>query len=244
MLLLKDVKKIFSQPDGSPLPILDIPEFHVSPGEQMVLMGPSGCGKTTLLHVIAGISRPDEGQVRIDGFDIGLMPEAECDRFRAQHLGYVFQTFNLLRGFTALQNVLLAMRFTGRRVDRARAKGLLEQVGLGHRMTHRPPMLSVGEQQRVAIARALANRPKLLLADEPTANVDSRHQQQVLNLLRDTCRKENVALVLVTHSPEVAKQFDRVDRLADFNLAANSVGSDVEVSSSDSDAPLSPTPEP
>ncbi len=243
MLLLIDVKKAFSQPDGSPLPILDIPEFHVSPGEQMVLMGPSGCGKTTLLHVIAGISRPDQGKVRIDQFDIGLMSEAECDRFRAQHLGYVFQTFNLLRGFTALQNVLLAMRFTGRRVDKARAKGLLEQVGLGHRMTHRPPMLSVGEQQRVAIARVLANRPKLLLADEPTANVDSRHQQQVLNLLRDTCRKENVALVLVTHSPEVAKQFDRVDRFADFNLAANSVDTDVEISGSDLDVPLSPTSE-
>jgi len=243
MLLLKDVKKTFSQPDGSPLPILDIPEFHVGAGEQMVLMGPSGCGKTTLLHVIAGISRPDQGKVRIDQFDIGLMSEAECDRFRAQHLGYVFQTFNLLRGFTALQNVLLAMRFTGRRVDRARAKGLLEQVGLGHRMTHRPPMLSVGEQQRVAIARALANRPKLLLADEPTANVDSRHQQQVLNLLRETCRREKVALVLVTHSPEVAKQFDRVDRLADFNLAAKNVGSDAEDSASDSDVPLSPNPE-
>ena len=220
MLLLKDIKKAFRQPDGSALPILDIPEFCVGPGEQMVLTGPSGCGKTTLLHVIAGISRPDQGKVRIDQFDIGLMSEAECDRFRAEHLGYVFQTFNLLRAFTALQNVLLAMRFTGRRVDKTRAKRLLEQVGLGRRMTHRPPMLSVGEQQRVAIARALANQPKLLLADEPTANVDSGHQRQVLNLLRETCRKENVALVLVTHSPEVANQFDRVDRLADFNLAA------------------------
>ncbi len=244
MLLLKDIKKAFRQPDGSPLPILDIPEFHVAPGEQMVLMGPSGCGKTTLLHVIAGISRPDQGKVRIDQWDIGLMSEAECDRFRAEHLGYVFQTFNLLRGFTALQNVLLAMRFTGRRVDKARAKGLLEQVGLGHRMTHRPPMLSVGEQQRVAIARALANRPKLLLADEPTANVDSGHQQQVLNLLCETCRQENVALVLVTHSPDVAKQFDRVDRLADFNLAAKEVGSGVGVPSSGADAVLSPSPEP
>lgn len=243
MLLLKDVKKAFRQPDGSPLPILDIPEFHVAPGEQMVLMGPSGCGKTTLLHVIAGISRPDQGQVRIDQWDIGLMSEAECDRFRAEHLGYVFQTFNLLRGFTALQNVLLAMRFTGRRVDKARAKELLERVGMGHRMTHRPPMLSVGEQQRVAIARALANRPKLLLADEPTANVDSRHQQQVLNLLCETCQKENVALVLVTHSPDVAKQFERVDRLADFNLAARETGSDVEGPGSGRDAALSPTSE-
>jgi putative ABC transport system ATP-binding protein len=190
----------------------------------MVLVGPSGCGKTTLLHVIAGISRPDEGKVRINEWDITLMSEAECDRFRAEHLGYVFQTFNLLKGFTALENVLLAMRFTGRRPDKARGKRLLERVGLGHRMTHKPTMLSVGEQQRVAVARALANRPKLLLADEPTANVDSGHQQQVLDLLRETCREEKVALVLVTHSPEVAKQFERVDKLEDFNLATGRRG--------------------
>ena len=111
MLLLRDVKKSFAEPDGSPLPILDIEEFHVAPGEQMVLVGKSGCGKTTLLHVIAGITRPDCGKVRINDWDITLMPEAECDRFRAEHIGYVFQTFNLLRGFSALENVMLAMRF-------------------------------------------------------------------------------------------------------------------------------------
>ena len=220
MLLLKDVKKSFVEPDGTPLPILDIPEFRVEPGEQMILVGHSGCGKTTLLHIIAGIGRPDSGKVRVNDWDITLMSEAECDRFRAEHIGYVFQTFNLLRGFSALENVLLAMRFTGRRADKGRARHLLERVGLGHRMTHKPAMLSVGEQQRVAVARALANRPKLLLADEPTANVDSAHQQQVLDLLRDTCTEEKVALVLVTHTPEVARQFDRVDHLENFNRVA------------------------
>ena len=218
MLDLKDVKKSFVQPDGSELPVLDIPEFHVAAGEQMVLVGRSGCGKTTLLHVIAGISRPDSGKVRIDDWDITLFSEAECDRFRAERIGYVFQTFNLLRGFSALENVLLAMRFTGRRPDRVRARHLLARVGLEHRVTHRPAQLSVGEQQRVAVARALANKPKLLLADEPTANVDSGHQQQVLDLLRETCGEENVALVLVTHTPEVAGQFQRVERLEEFNL--------------------------
>jgi putative ABC transport system ATP-binding protein len=221
MLELKDVQKSFVQPDGSQLPILDVPEFRVAAGEQMVLVGRSGCGKTTLLHVIAGISRPDAGKVRIDQWDITLMSEAECDRFRAERIGYVFQTFNLLRGFSALENVLLAMRFTGRRPDRARARQLLKRVGLEHRITHRPSMLSVGEQQRVAVARALANKPKLLLADEPTANVDAGHQQQVLDLLRETCREENVALVLVTHTPQVADQFDRVDRLEAFNRVAS-----------------------
>jgi len=222
MLQLTDLKKSFPQPDGSELPILDIPQFHVGEGEQMVLVGRSGCGKTTLLHIIAGISRPTSGKVRIDDWEITLFSEAECDRFRAGRIGYVFQTFNLLPGFSALENVLLAMRFARGYVDKARARQLLERVGLGHRMTHKPTMLSVGEQQRVAVARALANKPRLLLADEPTANVDSGSQQQVLDLIRETCGEENVALVLVTHAPEVAEQFQRVDRLEDINrVAAN-----------------------
>ena len=219
MLHLTDVRKSFVQPDGSELPILDIPEFHVAAGEQAVLVGRSGCGKTTLLHVIAGISRADAGKVRIDDWEITLFSEAECDRFRAQRIGYVFQTFNLLSGFSALENVLLAMRFARGRADKARARQLLQRVGLGHRMTRWPAMLSVGEQQRVAVARALANRPKLLLADEPTANVDAGHQQQVLDLIRETCREEDVALILVTHTPEVAEQFDRIDHLEQFNRA-------------------------
>jgi ABC-type lipoprotein export system ATPase subunit len=197
--------------------VLDIAEYHVEAGEQVVMVGESGCGKTTLLHVIAGISRPNEGKVRIADWDITLMSEAECDCFRAERIGYVFQTFNLLPGFTALENVLLSMRFARGRPDKARARGLLTRVGLGHRLTHRPTMLSVGEQQRVAVARALANKPKLLLADEPTANVDAGHQQQILDLLRETCREENVAIVLVTHSREVAAQFGRVEHLEQFN---------------------------
>ena len=220
MLQLKDIKKTFRQPDGTALPVLDIPEFFVGEGEQMVMVGRSGCGKTTLLHVIAGIGRPDTGKVRIDDWDITLMPEAEVDRFRAEKIGYVFQTFNLLAGFSALENVLLSMRFAGGRPDKNRAKQLLNRVGLGHRMTHRPAQLSVGEQQRVAVARALANKPRLLLADEPTANVDAGHQQQILDLMRETCQEESVALIIVTHSNEVAQQFPRIDRLEEFNLVA------------------------
>lgn len=222
MLHLKDIKKSYAQPDGTRLPILDIAEFHLAAAEQMVVAGRSGCGKTTLLHVIAGISRPDSGRVRVDDWEITLFSEAECDRFRAERIGYVFQTFNLLPGFSALENVLLAMRFARRRADKPRARQLLERVGLGDRMTHKPAMLSVGEQQRVAVARALANKPKLLLADEPTANVDSGSQQQVLDLIRETCQEQEVALVLVTHAPEVAKQFKRIDHFEQFNLAATS----------------------
>jgi putative ABC transport system ATP-binding protein len=218
LLQLREVKKSFFQPDGTELPILDIPNFSLDAGNQVVLVGRSGCGKTTLLHIIAGISRPTSGRVKIDGWDIALMAESEVDQFRAERIGYVYQTFNLLPSFTAVENVLLGMTFGRVRADRDRAKTLLKRVGLEHRLTHKPPMLSVGEQQRVAVARALANRPQLILADEPTANVDVGNQQQIIDLLRDTCQEENVALVLVTHAPEVAEQFPRVEYLEQVNL--------------------------
>ena len=217
MLSLNEVRKSFSQPDGGTLPILDIPRFDLATGEQVVLAGPSGSGKTTLLHVIAGLSLPDSGAVQIDGLDITRLHEAARDRFRAERMGYVFQTFNLLPGFSAFENVLLGMTFARGRADAARARQLLARVGLEHRLTHKPAMLSVGEQQRVAVARALANRPRLLLADEPTANVGTAHQQQIVDLQQEACREENVSLVLVTHSPEVARQFKRIEQLEELN---------------------------
>ncbi len=221
MLLLKEVQKAFATFDGQRLPILDIPEFRLAAGEEVVLRGRSGCGKTTLLHIIAGISLPDHGTVEVDGTDITRLGEAARDQYRAAKIGYVFQTFNLLDAFSALENVQLAMAFTGRRVDDARSRALLDRMGLGHRLHHKPSMLSVGEQQRVAVARALANRPRLLLADEPTANVDTGHQQQIVDLLRETCREENVALLLVTHTPEVADQFERIVNLEELNLVVS-----------------------
>ncbi len=221
MLLLKDVKKSFDEPGGGRLPVLDVPEFRLDAGEQAVLLGRSGCGKTTLLHVIAGIAAADSGVVAIDGEDIAGLTEAGRDRVRAEKVGYIFQTFNLLSGFSALENVLLGMTFARGRRDERRARDLLGRVGLGHRLRHRPGALSVGEQQRVAVARSLANRPRLLLADEPTASVDPRHQQQVIDLIRATCAEESVALFLVTHAPEVAAQFDRVEHLEGFNRVAS-----------------------
>ena len=217
MLLVQNVKKSYVEPNGSRLPILNVPHFEVAAGEQVVLRGSSGCGKTTLLHVIAGISRADSGSIFIDGVDLAKLPEAGRDKFRARKIGYVFQTFNLLPGFSALENVMLGMAFTGLKVDRERARQLLERVGLGHRLTHKPTMLSVGEQQRVAVARSLANRPKILLADEPTANVDRGNQQQIIELIRETCRSEQVALLIVTHTPEVAEQFERIEDLESLN---------------------------
>jgi ABC-type lipoprotein export system ATPase subunit len=217
MLLVENVKKSYREPGGGWLPVLDLPRLAVDAGEQVVIRGRSGGGKTTLLNVIAGMSTPDEGRIIIKNTDLTLLPEAARDRFRARHIGFVFQTFNLLPGFSALENVLLGMTFAGPTSNRGRAAELLERVGLGRRLSHKPNALSVGEQQRVAVARALVNRPVLLLADEPTANIDPAHQQQVIDLLREVCRAENVAMLLVTHSNEVADQFDRVEHLEQLN---------------------------
>lgn len=217
MLEIHDLKKSFDQPGGGRLPILDIASLVVGAGEQVVLIGQSGGGKTTLLHLIAGITSPDSGSIRIGGIEITRLSESGRDRFRAATTGYVFQTFNLLPGFTALENVRLGMTFAAGRHDSARALSLLERVGLADRANYRPAQLSVGQQQRVAIARSLASRPKLLLADEPTANVDPASSQVVIDLIRATCREDNVACLLVTHSMQVASQFDRVEKLETIN---------------------------
>lgn len=220
MLELKDVKKTYPQGDGPRLEVLDIPGYHIGAGEQVVLLGPSGCGKTTTLHIIAGIIQPDSGVVQIDGVNLANYSQSGRDRIRAGKIGYVFQTFNLLKGFTALENVMLGMSFAKGKMDRGRASSLLERVGLSHRMHHKPGKMSVGEQQRTAVARALANRPKLILADEPTANVDPENQQKIVDLIRQSCEEEGISLLLVTHNMEVAEQFDRVDRLDEVNQVA------------------------
>jgi putative ABC transport system ATP-binding protein len=222
-LVLKDVRKTYREPDGRPLPVLNIAEFQLQTGEQVALLGQSGGGKTTLLNVISGITTPDTGSVLVDNVDIARLHEVRRDRFRAQKIGFVFQTFNLLQAFTALENVLLGMSFSGKGVDRKWALDLLDKVGLSHRLHHKPGRMSVGEQQRVAVARALANHPSLLLADEPTANVDVKNQNAILDLICNACRENNVSLLMVTHSLEVAGRFQRVDRLTDFNrIDANS----------------------
>ncbi|MEZ6096590.1 MAG: ABC transporter ATP-binding protein [Pirellulaceae bacterium] len=225
MLQIEKLKKSFQQPDGGQVPILDVENFRIDSGEQVVLIGPSGCGKTTLLHIIAGIVRTDSGSVKLDGVEITKFSEAARDRIRAHKLGYVFQTFNLLPAFTALENVMLGMTFASGKHSVSRAKELLASVGLSHRLGNRPNTMSVGEQQRVAVARAMANQPKLLLADEPTANVDPGNQQQIVDLIRERCRDEGIAMLMVTHSMDVAKQFDRVERLEEINLVvANAKG--------------------
>ncbi len=219
MLQLTNLTKSFRLPDGGTLKVLDVESFHMAAGEQSILLGESGGGKTTLLHCIAGIMAPTSGSIVLDNLELTRLSESGRDRVRAAKIGYVFQSFNLLAGFTALENVRLGMTFGDGKHDASRARSLLERVGLGERLHHKPAQLSVGQQQRVAVARALANRPKLLLADEPTANIDPQNQQRIIDLIRQTCQEENVALLMVTHSMQVAEQFPRVERLESINRA-------------------------
>ena len=169
-----------------------------------------------MLHLIAGILQADTGVIMLAGEEISKFSEAERDRARGQHVGYIFQTFNLMQGYTALENVELAMRF-GRGLQGNFAKELLRRVGLQDRMHYRPRQLSVGQQQRVAVARALANKPQLVLADEPTGNLDAHHATQALQLMKEICGENGAALLLVSHDPEIHTHFDRVEQLAHLN---------------------------
>jgi ABC-type lipoprotein export system ATPase subunit len=225
MLAVTDLTKSFVSPEGTRAEIVSVREFALAAGEQVALRGESGSGKTTFLHLIAGILAADGGRVAIDGAEMSALGEAGRDRLRAEKIGYVFQTFNLLQGFTVLENVVLGMSFGPRGADRAHAREVLERVGLGHRLEHFPRQLSTGQQQRVAVARALANRPKLVLADEPTGNLDRKSGREALALIREVCRENGAALLLVSHDEEVLGQFEGRRDFAVINGAVNSAGS-------------------
>ena len=195
--------------------VLSIDRVEIPKGAQWVVTGASGSGKTTFLYVAAGILAPDAGVVRVAGHEITGLSEAGRDRWRAEKIGFVFQTFNLLQGFTALENVLLGMLFAGKQ-DIARAEALLDRVGLGDHGGRPPRELSVGQQQRVAIARALANRPEIILADEPTGNLDPKTGDSIVSLLKEICAEGGATLVLVTHQPHVMQSFKDVTDLSDL----------------------------
>lgn len=219
LLEITELKKAFIAPDGARQLVVDIPAFSLEAKEQVALSGESGSGKTTFLNLIAGILKPDSGSIRLAGEELSALSEPGRDRLRAANIGYIFQTFNLLQGYTCLENVLLGMSF-GPGVDREFARTLLGRVGLAERLNHRPRQLSTGQQQRVAVARALANRPKLVLADEPTGNLDSRNAREALQLIRQACAENGAALLLVSHDREVLRQFEPVRELHQLNRAA------------------------
>ena len=288
-LHLSELTKRYVAPDGSAVPVIDVPRFDLADGEHVALVGGSGTGKTTLLHLIAGILTPDGGRIVYDnldglpparaatttadanatttnpnanasvnaqamngvaaapastsvleasrlaevlpyrtpglasqnGTDIARLGESARDVFRGRYVGYIFQTHHLLPGFSALENVLLGMSFTGRGADPQWARHLLGEVGLSDRLHYKPEKLSVGQQQRVAVARALANRPRLVLADEPTGALDPRNAQSVLELIRRLCTEVEAGLLLVSHDPQISGQLPRVVSLAELNRASS-----------------------
>jgi len=219
LLRVRDLQKTFVAPDGARHRIVDVPEFSLARGAQWALAGESGSGKTTFLNLIAGILKPEAGTIWFDGAMISEFSEPRRDRHRANNIGYIFQTFNLLPGYTCLENVLLGMSF-GPGADRVFAENLCRRVGLGERLHHRPNQLSTGQQQRVAAARALANRPKLVLADEPTGNLDRKNSRAALALIREACRENGAALLLVSHDAEVLGQFENTQDFQQLNRAA------------------------
>jgi len=188
--------------------IVNVPSFNMGEKDQLAFQGSSGSGKTTFLHLLAGVLLPDSGQITFLGQGIHLMNESQRDQLRLNQIGYVFQSFNLLNGFNCLENLLLGMELKGN-PDRDHAESLLKAVGLGNRIDYLPHQLSIGQQQRVAVARALVNRPKLVLADEPTGNLDPENTDRSLQLLRSLCEEWGSALVLVSHDPRVIAQFEK-----------------------------------
>jgi putative ABC transport system ATP-binding protein len=218
MLAVSDLSKSYRRPDGARHAVVDVKAFSLAAGAQVALRGESGSGKTTFLNLVAGILAPDRGAIVLNGRDLVGLGEAARDRLRAETIGYIFQTFNLLQGHSVLENVELGMAF-GRGVDRAYAESLLGRVGLGDRLHHFPRQLSTGQQQRVAVARALANRPKLVLADEPTGNLDRRNARDSLALIREVCREGGAALLLVSHDEAILAGFENVQDFAALNRA-------------------------
>lgn len=221
MIRLRDVRKTYPLGDQR-VTACDVSALDVAAGEQVALVGRSGSGKTTLLHILAGILEPDGGEVDVAGARLDRLGEAARDRHRGRHIGMVYQTFNLLQPFTALENVLLGALF-GRGAGpgaRDRAAALLTQVGLGDRLHHRPKELSVGQVQRVAICRALVNDPELILMDEPLGNQDRTTGEQVLELLLRLAADGGKTVVMVTHDPSSAARMQRTVDLADLRSAS------------------------
>lgn len=219
-LELRDVVKRYES-GGETVNAVDGVSLNVAPGEFVALYGPSGSGKTTLLMMAATIKQPDSGSIMFGGRELTGLTKRESAHFRLETVGIVFQSFHLMQGASALDNASLKLFGLNLRLCEAHdmARPWLERLGLGHRLDHKPSEMSMGERQRVAIARALANKPRILLADEPTGNLDSKRSREVLGLLGEICAEENIPVVLVTHDPQAAAFVTRVHTLRDGALS-------------------------
>lgn len=215
MIELKNVSRSYG--DGKVVNALDGVSIRLERGERVAVMGPSGSGKSTLLNLVCGLDESTGGEIEIDGVNMATLDDDARTRLRREKIGMIFQTFNLLPTLSATENVSLPLRLRGisRREAEERANRMLERVGLGERRTHRPDELSGGERQRIAIARALIFEPPVLLADEPTGNLDSRTGEEILALLDELHREFNTTILMVTHNEEAARHCDRILRLRD-----------------------------
>ncbi len=240
MIELDRVSKIYMM-GGRPLHALDDVTESIEAGGYVAVMGPSGSGKSTLLNIVGCLDRPTSGTYRLDGRDVGTLPELELSRIRGRQIGFVFQTFHLVARLSAAENVAFPMIFAGvpRPERRQRVRVALEEVGLGDRAEHRPAELSGGECQRVAIARATVMRPRVLLADEPTGNLDSTAGQQVMDLLEDM-NANGLTLIVVSHDPGVACRANRVITMRDGRIVQRLRGADLAERTAPPPAPTEP----
>ncbi|MCL5316633.1 MAG: ABC transporter ATP-binding protein [Thaumarchaeota archaeon] len=210
MVDVRDVVKIY----GNQTQALKGVSLAVEKGEMVSIIGQSGSGKTTLLNLIGGLDKPSKGSVYVNSVDIAKLSRNELAKFRRENIGFVFQQFHLIPYLTALENVMLAQYFHSM-ADEEEAKHALEAVGLGHRIGHLPSQLSSGEQQRVCIARALINEPKLLLADEPTGNLDQTNSRNILEIFKKLHQEKNITIILITHDPSIAETAQRTIKVSD-----------------------------
>lgn len=220
VLIGRDLRRIYVGGDGNELVVLDGVEIEVAPGEAVAIVGASGAGKSTLLHLLGGLDRPTSGEVLIGGRSLAGLGDQELARIRNEKVGFVFQFHHLMREFSALENVMMPLLIGGspRRAAEERARELLDLVGLGQRLSHTPRQLSGGEQQRVAVARALANRPEVVLADEPSGNLDTHTGEQLHDLFFRIRADQGVALVVATHNRELAVRADRLLQMREGRL--------------------------